>query len=814
MSAVALLFRGELRRRWPSYLALALLIAFASGSVMAAVAAGRRTVNALPDFLARYGYDDVTYSIQPLPQLQHLPEVASYLPISGYPTGGSIEVNGRVLPGSFVSLIDTPPEPWRVVKLLSGRFPSTSGADEAVISTSMASVLHLRIGSRVRVPLYAPNQAQQLAGSGNGTPPARGPVIQLRVVGTEESWPDLPGENNYTMYVSRGLGHVAGRALRIHLALLRLRHAPAAQSRFAAAMGALSRWSFFESLATYSSGAAGALNAQATGWWLLAALSGLAALAVIGQAFARQALVQSESHRVLRSLGVSPSQVIAAGAVSAASIGAVGALGGVGLAWALSSLTPVGLARTLEPVQGIDFDALVLLVGLAVTILLTVALGVCPVWWRVRAGREWRQAATVSSAPSALSAASLVPSIAGTRARRPSRWSPACALIGRRRALQAGNGQARLPVATAVLGSCFAVAALVATAVFGAGLSRLVATPSLYGRTWQLELSGSLDGNDAARVVPVVLRTPGVERVNSGMRGYLRVGEATTVSVALSDDKGGLLLPVVTGRLPHADDEIALGQQTLRQVGAHLGSVVPVAVAGGRPQPFTVVGTTTFEPGLTSGGLGQGALLTFAGNLRAACGTATGPCATHLRSQLMGVSQWGVLIATQPGPAGSAAVSSISHRFPKFVNPNVTPADLVNFGTAVNFPLLLGVILAALGAGTFAHLLVVTVARRRRDFGLLKALGFVRAQLVATVSWQATTIALVAVAVGVPVGVAAGRIIWHTFAFNLGAVPREVVPAWTVVALGAGVILGANLLALAPALTAMRLRPSVALREP
>jgi ABC-type antimicrobial peptide transport system permease subunit len=180
----------------------------------------------------------------------------------------------------------------------------------------------------------------------------------------------------------------------------------------------------------------------------------------------------------------------------------------------------------------------------------------------------------------------------------------------------------------------------------------------------------------------------------------------------------------------------------------------------------------------------------------------------------MGVSQWGVLIATQPGPAGSAAVSSISHRFPKFVNPNVTPADLVNFGTAVNFPLLLGVILAALGAGTFAHLLVVTVARRRRDFGLLKALGFVRAQLVATVSWQATTIALVAVAVGVPVGVAAGRIIWHTFAFNLGAVPREVVPAWTVVALGAGVILGANLLALAPALTAMRLRPSVALREP
>jgi hypothetical protein len=42
------------------------------------------------------------------------------------------------------------------------------------------------------------------------------------------------------------------------------------------------------------------------------------------------------------------------------------------------------------------------------------------------------------------------------------------------------------------------------------------------------------------------------------------------------------------------------------------------------------------------------------------------------------------------------------------------------------------------------------------------------------------------------------------FATNLGVVPVSVVPAWAVVGLVAGVIVVANILALAPALTAAR----------
>lgn len=137
----------------------------------------------------------------------------------------------------------------------------------------------------------------------------------------------------------------------------------------------------------------------------------------------------------------------------------------------------------------------------------------------------------------------------------------------------------------------------------------------------------------------------------------------------------------------------------------------------------------------------------------------------------------------------------------------------MNFGQAVNFPLLLGITLALFGAATLAHLLFVTVARRRREIALLKVLGFVRRQVVAVVCWQATTVSVVGIVVGVPTGVALGDFVWRAFASNLGAVPVAVVPLGLVVAIGAGVVVFGNLLALAPAALATRLHPAEALRE-
>ena len=70
--------------------------------------------------------------------------------------------------------------------------------------------------------------------------------------------------------------------------------------------------------------------------------------------------------------------------------------------------------------------------------------------------------------------------------------------------------------------------------------------------------------------------------------------------------------------------------------------------------------------------------------------------------------------------------------------------------------------------------------------------------------WQATTVALVGIVVGVPLGVAVGQVVWRAFATNLGAVPVATVPVWLIAALALGVFVVANLLAVVPALVAAR----------
>ena len=155
------------------------------------------------------------------------------------------------------------------------------------------------------------------------------------------------------------------------------------------------------------------------------------------------------------------------------------------------------------------------------------------------------------------------------------------------------------------------------------------------------------------------------------------------------------------------------------------------------------------------------------------------------------------------GPKGRA---DIARYVAQGANRPTIPTSLVNFGEAVNFPLILGCVLALFGVATLIHLLVVSVVRRRREMGLLKALGFVNLQVGATVLWQATTVALVGIIVGVPLGIVIGRVVWNAFATNLGVVPVAAVPALTIAALAVGVIVVANVLAFIPAVTSARRR--------
>ena len=140
-------------------------------------------------------------------------------------------------------------------------------------------------------------------------------------------------------------------------------------------------------------------------------------------------------------------------------------------------------------------------------------------------------------------------------------------------------------------------------------------------------------------------------------------------------------------------------------------------------------------------------------------------------------------------------------------------ASLVNFGQVVSLPLLLGLAVAIFGVATLLHFLLVSVARRRRQVGTLKALGFLRRQVAAAITWQAETVAVVALIVGVPLGLAAGRLAWNLAASDFG-VPSVVTAPWPVLAAAsAGTLAAAAVIAAGPAVFAARLHPATLLRS-
>jgi ABC-type antimicrobial peptide transport system permease subunit len=171
-----------------------------------------------------------------------------------------------------------------------------------------------------------------------------------------------------------------------------------------------------------------------------------------------------------------------------------------------------------------------------------------------------------------------------------------------------------------------------------------------------------------------------------------------------------------------------------------------------------------------------------------------------------------VLARAAPGPAAAAALARHVSKYRQFTGAVQEPVELVNFGESVNFPLLFGGMLALFAAATMMHLLLVSISRRRAEAGLLKVLGFVRYQVAAVVGWQATTVALVGITAGVPLGIVAGRVVWRVFATNFGVVPLTVVEALPVAALACGVLAATNGLAVFPALLAARARPAQLLR--
>jgi predicted lysophospholipase L1 biosynthesis ABC-type transport system permease subunit len=143
----------------------------------------------------------------------------------------------------------------------------------------------------------------------------------------------------------------------------------------------------------------------------------------------------------------------------------------------------------------------------------------------------------------------------------------------------------------------------------------------------------------------------------------------------------------------------------------------------------------------------------------------------------------------------------------------IEPLDLTNLGDASLLPSALGVVAAILGAGTVAHAMLGAVRRRRRELAVLKVVGFVRGDTRRAVAWQGLTFGVVALAVGLPTGVAVGRLAWAVAADQLGIPSHPVVTIASIVLVAIAFLTGLVLTAAVPAQLAGRIPAAEVLRR-
>jgi hypothetical protein len=119
---------------------------------------------------------------------------------------------------------------------------------------------------------------------------------------------------------------------------------------------------------------------------------------------------------------------------------------------------------------------------------------------------------------------------------------------------------------------------------------------------------------------------------------------------------------------------------------------------------------------------------------------------------------------------------------------------------------------AKLAPHAIGHAIVLAVRRRRRDLAVLRTLGFQRSQVHTTVACQASTYAVLSLLVGIPLGIAVGRLIWRAIAESLGVVPAFSLSAFALVILVLGTLLVLNVIGALAARSAIHMRPASVLR--
>jgi FtsX-like permease family len=826
-------FRATLRRRWPGYLTIVVLIGLVGGLAMGSIAAARRTQSSYPTFLAGTNPSDLLVQptdtldcasgfIAQIGRLPHVKRVGCAVSFNGAtltPSGGL----GTVLLAQVELIASQDGQYSRQdrVTITSGRPADQNRADEIIASPTAAALLGLHAGSQVRIGIWTSTQTSLR--------PHR--IIDFHVVGvgvfnTQVIQDDIDRGNTGfllgTAALSRELQTCCEAGTYDGVQITggsRLDATVEHEYAHLLATSSFTKGSGAQSLQVYDTAAIEAeaqraIRPEAIALGVFGAVAALAALLIGIQALSRQLRADAVETSVLRAIGAGPLVTSTDGLLGLVGTVVAGSVLAAAVAIGLSPLAPFGPVRSVDPSPGVSFDWTVL--GLGVLALILVNGGAAAVIAYRQAPHRAGARDGARDRPSDVVQFALVAGL------------PVSAVAGLRFAFDGGRGRSAVPVRSVMVGAILAVTVVVTTVTFGASLHTLISRPSLYG--WNFDYAYySTDGYGpvpTAVVRPLLARDRSVASTTGVFFGTATV-DGQVVPLLAEPTHAAITPPVLSGHGIEAGHQIVLGSATLAQLHRHIGDTVVLRGAAGTIQ-LRIVGTATLptigtvlgvHPTMATGALISTSVVPKA--LLDQFGPESGPNALFIR--------------LRPGTNAAAAHRTLARiadkalqvfRTPQSVaqgGPNAygvtlqllgaqRPAEIVNYRTIGATPVYLAGGLAVGAVAALGLTLVASVRRRRREMALLKTFGFTQRQLAVAVAWQSTVVAFVGLVVGIPLGIAFGRLLWDLFAHQLSAVAAPTVPVGTIVLVSVGALVLANLVAAVPGRSAARTPTATVLR--
>ena len=772
---------SRIRRRWAGLIWIGLLAGLVGGLSTGAVAGLRRTESAAqrlieatdaPDAWIFSNAVDAEIGDRLREMVQSHPDVAVSWPLARF-IGRTTDSKDWYFPLAGPARSDDIYQPI----LEEGRLPVDDRLGEIAVTVQTGRNTGLGVGSRFAMDVYTAEQMATISDDSEVDP--AGAHLELEVVGIVRDPADIAlAATDRFMVGSPALYEAHGDVVDTSAGMaVRLRDGADGLDRLQAALEP----EFPPGLVTFRTNREALAAAEVpmrvlrVGALLLAGIVAGVGLIAVAQATRRHVSQSGEEEATLAAMGFTRGDRIAAAALPGGLSALVAGVTAVLVGIAVSPAFPLGRPSILEPDPGLEVNVAVLAIGGAVTLLMAVLV------FAVVASIELRTVRPRLRRPP-----SRVMRLVGAVA-------PAPVLLGARLAAEGGRRREGVSGRSAMVGAALGIAGLVATLTFARSVDHLVVTPEIYGLDFDLSMEVPVAALAERR--DAMMADPELEAVAEQWGNTMLLEGEAVSALAVTPAKGSIRPVVRSGRLPEGDDELALGPGLADRLGVELGDQVEVGDAG---KELTLVGTILAPQTVSSDY--RGSVLVHRETLDEVGLDVPFPL---------------LIVRYAPGVDADRKTAEMDERYPWGVmdeSLTMPPSELRNLADVGAVPRILQWFFAALIVAALGNGLLMAGRRHRHALGIVRGLGFTRAQVRATMASMAATMGVVAVVVGLPLGLIAGSAVWSQVSETLSLTP---VVSWplAVALLLTPVVVGLGaLIATVPAQRAISRRPAEILR--